>query len=97
MSKKNLHPKWKVIQEFSNHKIDLGREVKNHPELLEILAKYPGDELFELLLAEVATYCGIILDGEYTSLDIDNICKLLVEKLVSKRTGIVFSREVIKH
>ena len=81
------------FQMFGEHKIALGREVHNHPEVIELLQKHQADD-FELMLAEIAAYCEVILEGEYTEYDIEQICKILTQKLVTKRLGIIFPREI---
>jgi len=83
----------KHFQMFGENKIALGREVKNHPELLELLANHAVDEL-EIMLAEIAAYCGVMLNDSYTESDIENLCGILNDKLVARRTGFVFPREV---
>ena len=77
---------------FSQHRLDLHQEVAKHPVLLELLQKHPQEE-FEILLAEIACYCEVMLDGDYTPTDLDNICKICYERLVLKRTGIKFARK----
>ncbi len=86
---------WKpeLDEYFSDEKIQLALEVSKHPELLELCAKYPMDE-FEMKLSEICHYVGIILDGDYLPSDITNICKLCTKRLITKRTGITFAREV---
>lgn len=81
MSKLNLHY-------FSESRIALAREVHNHPELLKLLANHPAAE-FEIKLAEIATYCDVILDGDYTPADLDGLCDLLIRKLKQKLSGII--------
>lgn len=90
MARDNHSPNWgdsKHFQMFSQHRIDLHLEVKKHPALLELLNNHPQEE-FEVLLAEIASYCEVILDGTYTSLDLDGLCKVLYDKLVFKRVGL---------
>ena len=92
-------PNWgdpKYFQIFSQRRLDLAQEVPKHPELVELLQKHPQEE-FEILLAEVACYCEVMLDGDYTPADLDNICKICYEKLVLKRTGIKFARDPDAH
>ncbi len=69
---------------FSESRIALQREIKKHPDLMELLAEHPIEE-FEIRLAETAAYCNIILEGAYTPEDIDGICELCVKDLVAKR------------
>lgn len=73
---------------FSPARIALQRELKNHPELCNLLANHASDE-FEIKLAEIATYCEVILDGDYSPADLDGLCDLLVRKLKQKLSGII--------
>ena len=87
-------PNWgdpKHFQMFSDHRNDLAREVPKHPELVELLQKHPQEE-FEILLAEIACYCEVALDGDYTPEELDNLCDILYRKLQYKRTGIELAR-----
>jgi len=77
---------------FSDERISLNIEVRKHPKLLEVLAQHPQDE-FEILLAQIASYCEVVLNGEYLPSDLDNICKACYNKLVFKRTGFSIARE----
>ena len=81
------------FQMFSEERIALSREVKDHPDLLVLLAKYTTDD-FEIMLAEIAAYCDLTLEGDYYDKDIDNICKYCTSALVQIRTGIVFAAPV---
>lgn len=84
------HPNWgdpRNFQMFSEHRNDLAREIPKHPELVELLQKHPQEE-FEILLAEIAAYCEVMLDGDYMPEDLDNLSAILYRKLQYKRTGI---------
>jgi hypothetical protein len=88
MSKKHV----KVL--FDPRRTQLAEEVKNHPELCQILGELAeqgidGSE-FEVRLAAVAKYCKIGLDGTYLPEDLSKLCDILTEKLRKART-IVFS------
>lgn len=97
MSKKDpLQRNWRSFDFMSEHRIDLAKEVVKHPALMERIYEQPSNE-FEIHLCVIAAYCGVILDGEYTALEIDHLCKILKEKLVTKRVGIVFSHDITKH
>jgi len=85
--------KWH-FEYFDPRRTELAQEVKNHPELAEILANMQSEQgidssEFELRLAACASYCGIILDGEYLPSDLNKLCGILVEKLRKKRTIII--------
>lgn len=73
---------------FPESFIALNQEVGNHPELCARLAKHPSQEL-EIRLAEIATYCDIILDGYYTQEDLERLADILVRKLKDKNSIII--------
>lgn len=75
------------LEFFPESRVALDREIKKHPELQELLDNHPADQ-FELRLTEVATYCGVILHGEYSQKDFDSICDRLRKVLIKKRTGL---------
>lgn len=71
---------------FPQEYIDLNRELvtQNHPKLQAILAGYPADEI-DIKLAQIAAYCEVILDGDYTLESKMQLCKILKDKLVQLR------------
>jgi len=77
-------PKQRTLVFFSESRIALDREVAKHPNLVKLLQDHPVTE-FELRLTEIATYCNILVDGAYTSDDLDGLCDLCVAELVKKR------------
>jgi hypothetical protein len=76
------------IQMFPEELITLNEETAKHPKLGELLASQPNRDPY-ILLCEVAAYCGIVLDGEYTYKDVLEICDKLVRQLQSMRTIII--------
>lgn len=76
------------LEFFPESRIALSREVAEHPPLLELLQKHPQAE-FEIILAEIATYCGVVLDGTYTQEDLDKLCDILFKRLRAKRSSIL--------
>lgn len=72
---------------FPEEQIALVQEIQNHPDLLTILAVQQDDP--HLHIAEIAAYCGIVLDGTYTPDDINKLCDIMTRKLQSKRAIIV--------
>lgn len=76
---------------FPPNLIDLQVEVRNHPELIERLQRHRAED-FEIRMAEIATYCEVILDGEYVQADFDHLAGILVKKLVEKRTPLIFPK-----
>ena len=77
-----------VFNMFHQNRIDLDREIKHHPDLVERLKNHPADE-FEMRLAETASYCDVILHGDYMPSDLDRLCGILHKKLFEKRTLII--------
>lgn len=71
---------------FHQNRIDLDRELHQHPQLLENLSHQPSNE-FEMRIAEIASYCDVALHGDYSPLDLDHLCGILYKKLVEKRTS----------
>ena len=76
------------IEMFPEEWIALNKELQNHPVLIELIQKHLQSE-FEVILAEIATYCEVILDGVYTREDICNICNICTERLIKKRGAIM--------
>lgn len=77
-------PKKTRLEFFSPERIALNRETKNHPELAHLLASYPADD-FEGRLGEIAAFCGVLVDGMYLPMELDNLCKILFFRLQQKR------------
>ena len=75
------------LEFFSPSRIALGREVNHHPDLVALLQKHNQAE-FEIILAEIAAYCEVVLDDTYTQEDIDKLCDILWDKLRKKRQAV---------
>ena len=73
---------------FSEARIELQREIRKHPTLVAMLMEQP-DTTFEVRLALVAKFCGILLDGNYDQQDIDNISDLCLTELRKRSTLIL--------
>jgi len=85
----NYNPK--NFQMFGPNKIALGIELReHHTELCEMIVAKHGLDNFELMLAEIAAYFEIILDGTYTEEDVEKLCGILLTKLVQHRTPMIF-------
>lgn len=53
-----------------------------HPQLEKILQEQAaGADDWEIRLAQIATYCGILLDGVYDAMELDNLCRILIGRL----------------
>lgn len=80
----------KMVFEFYNPIFfQLQEETAHHPELRMNLAMHAGDKLEERL-AEIAAYCGVLLDGYYTPDRLVVVADELLKLLKSKRTGEVY-------
>jgi hypothetical protein len=55
-------------------------EISFHPELQILLVKHEAAE-WETKMAEIAAYCGIVLDGTYTQDDFEKIAAACIERL----------------
>lgn len=73
---------------FPEELIQLRVEIDHHPDLLTILHAQQDKDVY-IQICEIAAYCGIVLDGTYTRDDIIRLCKICLDKLISKRTLIV--------
>lgn len=60
--------------------IQLHLEVPHHPLLLQRIQKHPAGET-EVILAEVAAYCGIAVDGTFDEEDLAKLADLCLTRL----------------
>jgi hypothetical protein len=62
--------------------IALSKELSTglHPKLEKLLANHPVTET-EIKIAEIAGYCGVVLDGTYTIEERDKLCFILAGRL----------------
>lgn len=65
--------------------IELQKEVHLNPDMPKVLENTTDD--FEVKLAAIAAYCGIILDGAYDQHDMCVISKKCTQILRDKREG----------
>lgn len=84
---KTTHKNYKELQFFSEERVILSMETREHPELLALLSDKDVTD-FELQLAQIAAYCEVIMDGEYLPQDIAHLCTILIHKLREKRGAI---------
>lgn len=83
---------------FSDARVGLMKEVKEHPALIEKLASYPVDEEhWPERLGEIAAHVMVVVDGMYMPSELERLYEILYWKLRGKRTGvaIVTSNELI--
>lgn len=76
------------LEYFDHRKLELQRELEYHPDICTIISAVPASE-FELRLAHIAAYCGVMLDDYYSEEEVCNLCEILTKKLYEKRTMIV--------
>ncbi len=79
-----------ILEFFPDSYIALNQELTNHPVLTDILQNQPANE-FELRLAEICTYCDVVLDGHYARADLEKLADILVNKLREKRGSIILA------
>ena len=72
------------LEYFDQRALDFNSEVMKHPELMKLLANHDDPAV---KLAEVAAYCGVILEGAYSEEDCNIICERLTQLLVKRRVG----------
>lgn len=64
-------------------------ETQKHPKLMEMLQSPGAVKNFEDGIALIATYVEVILHGDYQGDEIARLCKMLTDKLIEKRTGLI--------
>lgn len=89
----------KHFQMFGENKIAFIKELQSyHPELNGLIIQKHGhedaDTIFHMALAEVSAFFEIILDGDYNDEEIENLCGILLQKLVQSRTPLLFDAPV---
>lgn len=75
---------WAHINLFPEPFIQLNMEIKNHPILMELLSPHPAHE-WEIRLSQIAQYCEVVLDGQYLPEEVENLCTILLNKLILLR------------
>ena len=81
-------PKGPVLEYFPESWIALNREASKHPGLLADLSSVDITD-FTAVLAEIAAYCAIALDGMYTPEELDTLCDMLTKKLYDMRKIVI--------
>lgn len=90
------HPKYRHLEMFGENKIALAIELRDyHHELTQLIRAKHGVCEWELVLAEVAAYCEIILDGTYTPEELEKLCGILRDRLVLERLDLKFPAPVL--
>lgn len=76
------------LELFPPEIIALNREVAHHPELMKIIAQQENKDVYIRLL-EIATYCNVLVVGDFTHRGILDLCETLTKKLYEKRTQLI--------
>lgn len=63
-------------------------EIDNHPALLKILNDQEDKDVY-IQLSEIAAYCGVILEGDYTREDVIKLADKLVWELKKKSSILI--------
>lgn len=79
---------WAGIEKFPDEIIDLHTEVRKHPTLMKLLHDQENKDVYIQLL-EIASYCGIVVSGDYSHSQILKLCENMTKQLYVRRTGIV--------
>ena len=72
------------LEYFPEAYIELQKELRFHPVLLDRLQKFDQKDV-ELVIAEIAAYCEILMDGIYVEADIVRLAELMLPRLRAKR------------
>jgi len=78
------------LEFMPEERIQLMLECRRHPKLMSLLIPYGPHQDAEAL-AEIATYCGILLDDTLSFEEINILCKVLTESLREMRTIVVYN------
>lgn len=76
------------FEDIPIERVELNIECTHHPELILKLREIQllsDDNSFEVMLAGVAAYCEVALDGYYSQEELNKICTICTEKLRKKR------------
>jgi hypothetical protein len=77
-----------TLEWFPPELIALREEIQHHPDLLVILHAQADKDVY-IHICEIAAYCRILLNGEYTRDDIINLCDKLVMELKKLRVAVI--------
>lgn len=74
---------------FSPVYIALNEEIQKHQHLIINLLQLPKDSPVEMKMAEIAAFCGIILDGVYTPEQVEELCEECLKRLKQARVELI--------
>lgn len=81
---------------FPKERVELQREILHHPKLLELLAQLDANADFCDRLLQIATYCNILIDGDYTQEDLNRVCEACTTRLRERRTSFILPYNTAK-
>jgi len=84
-----------VYEMFSEARIELVKEVRRHEPLVYLLKNLGIEASWEDQLAEIAAYCFIVVDGNYTPDDLEGMYDMLIKSLRKKSTIILPGNDTI--
>jgi hypothetical protein len=67
---------WAHLNFYPEPILQLQKELIHHPVLQQDLARHPAHE-WEIRLAQIALYCEVLLDGDYTEENLVKLCEIL--------------------
>ena len=77
-----------VKEMFSQAKIAMIQECKEHPELMAELSQYQPDD-WGGAVGEIAAYCLVTMEGSYYPSELEKLYEILYFKLRGKRAAII--------
>ena len=80
------------LEFFDPRRLALQQELTKHPDIAARIGNHIGSNAqFEMILAELCAEFFIIIDGDYTQEGLDNLCDILTQRLMERRTLILHS------
>lgn len=76
------------LEEFTESRVLLMREVNNHPKLVATLRNSIDDE-WETYVGHIAAFCGVVLDDVYLPEQLDRIYTTLYNRLRAERSPLI--------
>lgn len=72
------------LEYFPEPLLQLREEIEHHPDLKVILLAQQESDIY-VQLAEIALYCGILLNATYSREDVLKLCEIMTAHLYKKR------------
>ena len=83
-----------TVEFFPPNVIAVQKELLNHPDIQEKLAKLETND-WAIRLAKLAAICGIALHDDYSEEDIDRVCGHIMERLRNRTKDSVDTNRII--